>query len=619
MLEYNRQREPRHGPNKRRSLDRIARQIAAEIEVSVSTVWRWYCRFKLGGYAALAHTRRDRGCPRYLPKHPDVDLMIRSRISLGRSAYSVWKSLAAILGCDAPSYGVVLARMKQLPTQTKGCHHREWNSEGRMADWVSREDVMAVTDWTARMVQRKVAAGSLDARAAGPAKQEPNGRPVLEYSVASLPLDAQMKLLERSRTSAKESEALAIAGGEPPQLDAQTATPKVALLPEGEAQARERYAVIEPLIHFEREQRAAPHGQLHLDLGLKLPDGTPVTTFTQMCLYLADKHKKGRATLLRWLARWREGGLPALADRTRSDKDTSRFFAKHPKAATLAAYLFLEQRQSVRAAHEAIQRDCLSLGITPRELPDYETVRAFLKGPAFSEPLKILAREGQRVYRERCAPYVSRGYTDVGSNEIWVSDHMIHDVEVQNDCFLDAEWGTPIRLCFTAILDFRARFVAGCSWAWEGSSRSITTALRRAVTAHGPAEVFYCDNGQGLFEGGARGRACLFARQRCNSHSVVRAGDGRNRRVGSAGAARDERAALHRPPSAIEARRALLRHRASAARQEVPHLCGRIPGSAPRLRHRGHGRASQVAAHGLARYVAAPAGEHVYPHGAGVD
>src|SRR5271157_2723450 len=281
---------------------------------------------------------------------------------------------------------------------------------------------------------------------------------------------------------------------------------------------------------------------------------------------------------------------------------------------------FFLSNARVSALHMRPSKGTAYRSASPRvSCPTIETVRAFLKGPAFSEPLKILAREGQRVYRERCAPYVSRGYTDVGSNEIWVSDHMIHDVEVQNDCFLDAEWGTPIRLCFTTILDFRARFVAGCSWAWEGSSRSITTALRRAVTAHGPAEVFYCDNGQGLFEGGARGRACLFARQRCNSHSVVRAGDGRNRRVGSAGAARDERAALHRPPSAIEARRALLRHRASAARQEVPHLYGRIPGSAPRLRHRGHGRASQVAAHGLARYVAAPAGEHVYPHGAGVD
>ena len=94
------------------------------------------------------------------------------------------------------------------------------------------------------------------------------------------------------------------------------------------------------------------------------------------------------------------------------------------------------------------------------------------------------------------APYVSRGYVDVPANEIWVSDHMIHDVECQNDCFGEAPIGTPIRLRFTALIDFRSRMVVGASWCWEGSSRSITTALRHAVMQHGPASVLYCDNGK---------------------------------------------------------------------------------------------------------------------------
>ncbi|MGC2108640.1 MAG: hypothetical protein WA655_03940 [Candidatus Korobacteraceae bacterium] len=102
----------------------------------------------------------------------------------------------------------------------------------------------------------------------------------------------------------------------------------------------------------------------------------------------------------------------------RKDKGKSRFFEQHPKAATLAAYLFLEQRQSIRAAFEAIRRDCLSLGLKPRQTPSYSTVYAFLTGQAFSEPMKLLAREGRRVYRERCLPYVSRDYSATASNEI---------------------------------------------------------------------------------------------------------------------------------------------------------------------------------------------------------
>jgi putative transposase len=265
---------------------------------------------------------------------------------------------------------------------------------------------------------------------------------------------------------------------------------------EQEAQARERYAIIQPLIQFEADQRAAPPGQLQLDLGLVLPDGSPVTTRTQMCLYLAHKHQMHKATIWRWVDLFTKGGLVGLADSTRKDKDKSRFFERYPKAATLVAYLYLAQRQSVRTAYEALQRDSLLLGLKPEELPSYWTVYRYLTGNAFSEPLKLLARDGRRCYREMCSPYISRGYTDVASNEIWVSDTMIHDVEVQNDCFLDAEFGAPIRLRLTAILDFRSRFVVGTSWAWEGSSRSITTALRHAVAMHGPAEVFYVDNGK---------------------------------------------------------------------------------------------------------------------------
>jgi len=360
--------------------------------------------------------------------------------------------------------------------------------------WISGEEVMVATGWTARTMQRKVRDGSLQSRRR---PTERGGRPAREYSVESLPYEARFKL-EQQRASAEKS-ALILAGDEPAALESPSDVllPKVALCsPEEEEQARERYRIIEPLINFEAEQRSVAHSQLHLDLGLKLPDGAPVTNRSQLCLYLAGKHQISEATLWRWVSRFKDQGLSGLADRMRKDKGKSRFFEHHPKAATLAAYLFLEQRQSIRAAFEAIQRDCISLGLKPRELPSYSTVYDFLNSKAFSEPLKLLAREGRRVYRERCAPYVSRDYSATAANEIWVSDHMIHDVEVQNDCFLDAEWGAPVRLRFTCILDFRSRFVVGTSWAWEGSSRSITTALRHAVRAHGCAEVFYCDNGK---------------------------------------------------------------------------------------------------------------------------
>ena len=265
-----------------------------------------------------------------------------------------------------------------------------------------------------------------------------------------------------------------------------------------ERQARQRLAIIKPLIEFSPSPAAqdaeADASQLGLGLQLFLPDGRAVRNATTMCEYLAHCHQLSQATLLRWLQLYRQGGLVALADRARSDKGTSRFFDDYPKAAVHAAYVYLVQRRSYRLAYEAIVRDREICAVPEDALPSYTTVRKFLQ--AIPPAVQALARSGYREYRERMAPYIRRGYVDVPANDIWVSDHMIHDVECANDCFFDAPAGTPVRIRFTALIDFRSRMVVGASWAWEGSSRSITTALRHAVMQHGPAAQLYCDNGK---------------------------------------------------------------------------------------------------------------------------
>ena len=338
------------------------------------------------------------------------------------------------------------------------------------------------------------------------------------------------------------------------------AATKLAFANESEdRQANERLAIIRPLLDLDVMLPAQTDHQL------TLPELAQPISKTKMIALLSAKHGVSGTTLWKWYSAYKSGGIFALADNTRKDKGKSRFFAEHPQAATLAAYLYLEQRQSFRSAYEAICRDCLQLALKPDELPSYETVRAFLSGSEFSEPMKILARDGQRAYREACAPYVSRGYTDVAANEIWVSDHMIHDVEVQNDCFDDAPLGTPIRLRFTCLLDFRARMVVGVSWAWEGSSRSIATALRRAVMAHGPAELMYCDNGKDYLKV-AKGAAPASAESDQQPGRVVCQRELPDRGPRRVGAAEDGGAALHRPPSPVEARRAFLPHPARALR-----------------------------------------------------
>jgi putative transposase len=377
--------------------------------------------------------------------------------------------------------------------------------------WLNLKEVIDATGWGVRTVQRKVRNGELKTATK-------DGR--RKYFFDSLPFHVRLRL-EQKNASAKETE-LPVSGKEqqPPAVQnvataapfallppaepealaretqpAKSSPPKVALSEKEEEAARARLAIIEPLINFQAENHAAPRSQLHLDLGLRLPDGREVSSLTTMAEYLSRSHDLSRATIFRWYRDFRRAGLIGLAPKTRNDKNKSRFFERYPKAATLASYLFLEQRQSVEKAHEAIKRDRLSLGIAPAaRLPSYETVRRLLKG--LPEPLKLLAREGQRVYRERCAPYLSRTRINVSAGELWVGDHMTHDFFAKNDSFLDAEFGARIRLRFTAFADWRSNYFTGYSWCWEGSSNSITSALRRGVQRYGPPEWVYIDNGK---------------------------------------------------------------------------------------------------------------------------
>ena len=132
--------------------------------------------------------------------------------------------------------------------------------------------------------------------------------------------------------------------------------------------------MIQPLLDYRAE---LPGARM-----LRMQDGTPVTSFSRMVQFTSESTGVSPATLYKWLANFKEGGLPALADRQRADKGKSRFFQQYPKAAWLAAYLYLDERMSATVCHEAIVRDLQLLQIPPEDAPSYETVRAWLQPDA---------------------------------------------------------------------------------------------------------------------------------------------------------------------------------------------------------------------------------------------
>lgn len=377
-----------------------------------------------------------------------------------------------------------------------------------MTSWLSKSQVCELTGWHPRHVERKVSSGELIARET--AELAPNGRAIKEYAAASLPDAARIKL-DSQHIKTSEAANVAKADALAPLFAGVAATPavqsqRIALSSESERQAEERLQIIQPLLDFINNP-----GSRARFAQLRLTDGTPVTNSDRLASYLAETHsingkKISRATIWNWKKAFATGGINALARGIRSDKGKSRWFAQQPEAAQLAASLYLKPFQTVAIVYNALLGNCERLNITAADLPSYETVRAYLD--TIPKPVAVLAREGERAHSERMNAYLQRGYEDVAANQIWVSDHMIHDVFVWNDCFPTEQEGKQMRLRLTMLLDMRTRKPVGYSWTPEGSSNSIKTALRRAVAAYGPCELFYCDNGKD-FKKVARGGSML--------------------------------------------------------------------------------------------------------------
>ncbi len=355
--------------------------------------------------------------------------------------------------------------------------------------WLNLEELTSLTGWSPRTIQRKVKEGNLTSRLAK--DRGPNGRILSEYSSLSLSADLQRKVLDRDSGQPCTLVAANPHSAELLLFGQRTADKEEPPLPVTDAQKGQidlRMKILAPLVEY---SRLSTEGQRK---AWTRQHGRVVKNLSELVAVTAKETGCGASTLWRWLEKCQKKGPNALADRIRADKGQSRWFARHRDAAILAAFLYLNERQSISFVTEQIRYEAAALDVSPDDLPSRETVRVFLSR-AVSPAMRTLAREGERAYRERMAPYLRRGYVDVFANQIWVGDHAIHDAEIQNDLFDEVPFGTPGRLRMSAFVDYRSR-KAWATWAWEGSSRSIAATLLRAMLEDGPPEGIYCDNGK---------------------------------------------------------------------------------------------------------------------------
>ena len=121
------------------------------------------------------------------------------------------------------------------------------------------------------------------------------------------------------------------------------------------------------------------------------------------------------------------------------------------------------------------------------ELPCYSTFKRSVE--KIPKAIKMYFREREKVFIDKCAPYIKRMYEDLESNDIWVADNHTFDIMVEKE-------GKPARVYLTAFMDVRSRKMMGWCVTDAPSSDATIYALKKGCEKFGVPRSIYTDNGR---------------------------------------------------------------------------------------------------------------------------
>lgn len=134
-------------------------------------------------------------------------------------------------------------------------------------------------------------------------------------------------------------------------------------------------------------------------------------------------------------------------------------------------------------------------------IPAYDTFYRLEKNISYA--VKKYFREGNEAFKNDAAPYITRLYDNIESNDIWVADNHTFDVI----SMIDGTTKTH-RLYVTAYQDIRSRKFVGWYVTDTPNSDANLFALRKAIQKFGIPREIYTDNGREFLcaDIGGRGR-----------------------------------------------------------------------------------------------------------------
>lgn len=211
--------------------------------------------------------------------------------------------------------------------------------------------------------------------------------------------------------------------------------------------------------------------------------------FVALCALEYPERRINVTTLYRKWQAIRKGELDGMIDkRGKSRKGKSRI---PPELWNAYLYYYLNESQHpMKRCYEYTRLWAQQLHPElVADMPAYETFYRHTYSD-IPEPLRVLSREGEKAYDDKCGAYIRRIYDDLESNEFWIADNHTFDVIT-----VDAE-GKRHRPYLTAFLDARSGIFVGWYVTYAPSSNATLVALRRGILKYGIPKNVYVDNGR---------------------------------------------------------------------------------------------------------------------------
>lgn len=384
--------------------------------------------------------------------------------------------------------------------------------------WLSAEAFLQASGIPRRTFQRRVERGEIKTRSTDVRGR--NGRPVLEYASSFLTIDQQLQALATINDQVSVIPDPRSLGKQISLFVAPPTVPKefrTSLTPEQDAEIQRRLSVLAPLLEFKKQKNG------HRPV-VYLSNGQAVRSMDKCAAWIAAQHGISRTTVWEWYSAYNKTGGSGLIRKSRDDKGRSRAFDRagdELKRFTLAKF---DEGLSYAHITDIIHREWWRLSREGGEPPSVKAVSNFLA--SVPRPLRAASRLNREQYDAKFAPHLITDIASVRVNQVWVADHRLYDVFVQNDCFagrksaeiVDVISGSGerkivpfgaglerVRIWETAIEDMRSRSIVGAVWSLTPSSRTISSALRLAIARFGMPEIFYCDNGKDFRKIGGQG------------------------------------------------------------------------------------------------------------------